>query len=536
MAISDAQSGRAGPSRGFAWSNPGLLWFVLGVLAPLPLFWFGLVNLAQEWATPEYSHGPLIPLLSGYMFMREMAMMPPSAQPVRDRGPGFFVVALALGLAAFGNLVKIPDIVFYAMIIWVMGLVLTCFGFRRGMFFWPSVLHLVFMLPLPTFIEWQVTTTLQFISSEIGVWLVAAAGIPVYLDGNIIDLGVYKLQVAEACSGLRYLFPIMSFSYIFCVLYRGPRFHKAALLLAAVPLAVLMNSFRIGMIGILVDNYGIEQAEGFLHMFEGWVIFGACIALLFGLAKLLQKLSGDTRPLSVALDLDFVSLGPQFRRAQDIVPSRPLIAVAALSVATSLAWFAAPQAQPAEVGRKDFALFPMQMADWVGVRGAPLEPEIERVLAADDYISANFRAPGKSAPVDLWMAYYKKQTQGQAIHSPEVCLPGGGWEMFDIEPTEITLPESTGFPPFHLNRAIIQKGESQQLVYYWFEQAGRRLTNDFVAKGWVVWDSATRGRTDGALVRLVTPIVPQQGVEAADARLQGFLADMMPRLGAYIPE
>ncbi len=107
---------------------------------------------------------------------------------------------------------------------------------------------------------------------------------PVFLEGNIIDLGVYKLQVAEACSGLRYLFPILSFSYLFAILYRGPVWHKAVLLLSAAPLTVFMNSFRIGVIGVLVNQYGIEQAEGFLHFFEGWVIFIACISVLFLMA------------------------------------------------------------------------------------------------------------------------------------------------------------------------------------------------------------------------------------------------------------
>jgi exosortase len=69
--------------------------------------------------------------------------------------------------------------------------------------------------------------------------------VPVFLEGNIIDLGVYKLHVAEACSGLRYLFPILSFSYIFAVLYKGPMWHKAVLLISAAPITVLMNSVRI---------------------------------------------------------------------------------------------------------------------------------------------------------------------------------------------------------------------------------------------------------------------------------------------------
>ena len=161
------------------------------------------------------------------------------------------------------------------------------------------MLHLVFMLPLPQFLYWKINTALQFLSSEIGVAFVRVMDVPVFLDGNVIDLGVYKLMVAEACSGLRYLFPIMSFSYVFAVLYTGARWHKIVLLLSAVPIAVLMNALRIGVIGVLVDRYGIGQAEGFLHFFEGWIIFLSCIAILFlmvqGDAAALRRPPADRR-------------------------------------------------------------------------------------------------------------------------------------------------------------------------------------------------------------------------------------------------
>jgi exosortase D (VPLPA-CTERM-specific) len=216
--------------------------------------------------------------------LRELRRLPPPKPVVQDRAPGLVVITLALLLAIAGNLTRIPDIVTYAFIIWVGGVVLTIFGWERGKLHQLGVVHLIFMLPLPQFVYLKLTIVLQTISSEIGVWFVALMGVPVYLEGNVIDLGVYKLQVAEACSGLRYLFPILSFSYLFAILYRGPVWHKVVLLLAAAPLTVLMNSFRIGMIGVMVNSYGIEQAEGFLHFFEGWIIFGACIAILFLMA------------------------------------------------------------------------------------------------------------------------------------------------------------------------------------------------------------------------------------------------------------
>jgi EpsI family protein len=137
--------------------------------------------------------------------------------------------------------------------------------------------------------------------------------------------------------------------------------------------------------------------------------------------------------------------------------------------------------------------------------------------------------------VDFFVAYYDKQTEGSGIHSPEVCLPAGGWEIFSLEPTEISLPE-TGFGTFEVNRAVIQQGLNKQLVYYWFEGRGRRLTNDFVAKFYTVADSMTMGRTDGALARVITPIGAGETEADAEARLQRFLTAAIDRLPDFVPE
>lgn len=514
-------------------SPTGLAWLALAVISTLPLFWFGLAGLAREWARPEFSHGPVIPILSFYMFLREMKAVPPNSAPITDRWPGVIVLGAGLMLAIVGNLVQIDDLVFYALIVWVGGLILTGFGWRRGIIFWPSVLHLVFMLPLPNFIYWKINTSLQLVSSEIGVAIVRLANVPVYLDGNVIDLGVYKLLVAEACSGLRYLFPIMSFSYVFAVLYNGPRWHKLVLLLSAVPIAVLMNSFRIGMIGVLVDRYGIGQAEGFLHFFEGWIIFLSCIAILFGMAVLMRRLSGDRRPLGDAIDMDFSGLGGQLARVLQTEPSRALATAALLTAALSAAWVMAPARAAVEVDRDPFALFPRELAGWSGVTST-LEPDVATILGADDYLAAYYRHPNEAAGVDLFLSYYHRQTEGNSIHSPEVCLPGAGWEVAQIQPIELMLPD-TRVGTISLNRAIIQKGLERQLVYYWFEGRGRQMTNDFAAKFYTLADSLTMGRSDGGLVRVITAIGPD-GEAAADDRLQRFLIASTDRLDRYLPQ
>lgn len=513
----------------------GLFWFVLLLAGSVPVFWIGIVSLGDAWATPEYSQGPLIPLISLYLFLRELRRSPIPDPTIRDRWPGVLLIFAALVLAVFGNLTRIPDIVTYAMILWLGGVVLTVFGWRRGRLHQLPVLHLIFMLPLPQFIYWQLTIFLQGVSSELGVWFVSLAGVSVYLEGNVIDLGVYKLQVAEACSGLRYLFPILSFSYLFAILYRGPIWHKAVLLLAAAPLTVLMNSVRIGVIGVLVDSYGIEQAEGFLHFFEGWVIFLACILILFGMAIALQKLTPDPKPLGEVIDLDFQGFGAISGRMFGIRPSLALATGALITLAVSLTWVAQKSGPATPVDRRPFLLFPMQLSEWSG-SSSRLEPDIEEVLGADDYLQASYISTETGQRVSLFSAFYDKQTEGSGIHSPEVCLPVGGWEVFSLDPHKVDMT-GTGYGVFEVNRAVIQKGLSKQLVYYWFEQRGKRMTNDFKAKAVVIYDSLTMGRTDGALVRYVTPLGAGKNAEAeAEAQLQAFMKLSLKRLPEFVPE
>lgn len=505
------------------------------VLASLPIFWLALESLAEVWATPEYSHGPLIPLISLYLFLRELRDKEPLplGTPV-DRRPGLLVITAALALAVLGNATSVPDVVSYALIIWVGGVVLACFGWAEGRRHQMPVLHLIFMLPLPQILYWKLTIFLQGVSSELGVWFIKLVEVPVYLDGNIIDLGPYKLQVAEACSGLRYLFPILSFSYLMAILYRGPYWHKVFLFLLAAPLTVFMNAFRIGVIGILVNSYGIEQADGFLHFFEGWVIFGACVGLLFITALLLQQLTHAPKSLSEAIDLDFQGLGPQMAKVLQLPVSRALGLALLVTAAVSAAFLLAPRPEPQVPPRDSFGLFPSRMGEWSGYF-ATLDSDIEEVLGATDYINSVYTSQEQAAPVEFFAAWYHSQTEGEGIHSPEVCLPNGGWEIYSLDQHEVTIP-GTIYGTFTVNRAVIEKGLRRQLVYYWFEQRGVRMTNDVAAKFSVLRDTLTRGRSDGAMVRFVTRI--NEGESEADAtlRLEALMAEALEPLPRYIPE
>ena len=364
----------------------GVFWFLVACVAAGIFFSNGINALLTAWQLPEYSHGPLIPVLSGLLFLRQLKDVPVDLSSPRNRWPGVILVAFSIAFGALGILANIDDIVAYALILWVGGILLVSWGWNTGKHFWPGVVHLVYMLPLPGVIYFKTTTYLQFVSSELGVWFLRLMDVPVFLEGNIIDLGVVKLHVAEACSGLRYMFPIMSFSYIFATLYRGPVWHKLTLLLAAVPIAIVMNSVRIAVAGIIVQRYGNEWLEGFTHFFEGWVIFLACIFILFGLAWLMLFLRRDKMSLVEALDLDTTGLGTQALRLRFVQPSRALILSAVLCIGAVAALQSLPERGSLQPARDSFALFPRTLGDWR--QDGPREflaPGIERVLSADDY-------------------------------------------------------------------------------------------------------------------------------------------------------
>lgn len=512
----------------------GTFWLVVAIVAAGIFFSNGINALLTAWQLPEYSHGPLIPVLSALLFLKQLREVPVIPGPRNDRWPGVLVVVFSILFGVVGILSNIDDIVAYALIFWVAGILLISWGWHTGRHFWPGVLHLVFMLPLPGVIYYKVTTSLQYISSELGVWFLRLMDVPVFLDGNIIDLGVMKLHVAEACSGLRYMFPIMSFSYIFATLYKGPSWQKAVLLLAAVPIAIVMNSIRIAVAGIIVQYYGDAWLEGFTHFFEGWVIFLACIMILFALAWLMLLLHPDHPSLTDALDLDVEGLGTQIARIRYVFPSAALVTAAGAMVVMVMALQAMPERGTTLQERDSFALFPRELDGWrqAGPREF-LKPEVASTLGADDYHQVSFTKAGTDGHVGLFMAWYNDQSEG-GVHSPEVCLPGSGWEIAWLERTDLSQALGTDLP-FRVNRAIIQKGETRMMVYYWFQQKERRVAWDFAAKFWLMVDGVRTGRTDGALVRLTTPIARGEADANAEARLMEMLQAIQKPLPRFIP-
>jgi exosortase D (VPLPA-CTERM-specific) len=390
----------------------------------------------------------------------------------------------------------------------------------------------VFAIPLPYFLDAELSSRLQLISSQLGVYFIRFFGVPVYLTGNVIDLGTYKLQVAEACSGLRYLYPLLSLGFLAAYLFQAPLWQRALVFLSAVPITIVMNSFRIGITGLMVDRWGIEQAQGVLHFFEGWVIFIACAAIMAAEIFVLARFGSGKRFSQIFHNpkvFPAVAQDPQWKsRSPGTVP---LLACLMVLCAVGVASFNINERHEIVPDRVRFISFPTTLGDWLG-HPSLMEADIERTLGVDDYILSDYVNP-RNDVVNFYIAYYASQRKGSSPHSPEVCIPGGGWQITKFERMNYKS-QSLGIN-LPLNRVIIARDNGKQLVYYWFVQRGRNIANEYWSKWYLLVDAITKGRTDGALVRLVTPLRANEPEQAADERLQAFIDQLEPRLKSYLP-
>ena len=264
---------------------------IAAVLVSLAGFGGALSDLVRRWSgQEEYSHGFLIPVVSAWLLWTRRDALRESIGRPSLAGPALILLALAMHVV--GELGAIWILSQVGFVLALIGIVLALGGYSLLRVAFIPIVYLLFAIPLPYFIDAVLTLKLQLISSELGVFFIQLFQIPVYLDGNIIDMGTYKLQVVEACSGLRYLYPLLSLSFLAAYLFQGRLWQRILVFLSSIPIAIGMNGFRIGFVGFLVDRWGTAMAEGALHFFEGWVIFLACSALLAGEIFVLAHISG----------------------------------------------------------------------------------------------------------------------------------------------------------------------------------------------------------------------------------------------------
>jgi exosortase len=266
-------------------------WWQLIVLGAALLWLYVpvLTRLISQWIhDPNYSHGFFVPAFSFYVLWQERDRL--RKIPLRPSWSGLLLLAIAVVVLAAGTLGAELFLSRSSFLIAIAGLVVLFFGWnylRAVLFPW---LFLLLMIPIPNIIFNQITFPLQLLASKVAAFVLPLLGVPVLREGNVIQLPVMTLEVAEACSGIRSLMSLTTLAIIYGYLLEARISTRVILALASIPIAVIANGLRIIGTGLLVQYWDPEKAEGFFHAFSGWLIFVVSLLLLFLLHRGLQKL------------------------------------------------------------------------------------------------------------------------------------------------------------------------------------------------------------------------------------------------------
>lgn len=511
------------------WVRHPIMILVAGLVGASLLYLPNLTALVNEWLTSdEYGHGILLPFVAAYFVWQRRSDY--LAEQPRPSWSSVVLILLSVVTTLIAIKTSSMSLMSYSYLILVGAVILACYGYR---FVWLSAFPLLLLalaVPLPGSTIITLTSELQLLSSDFGVWIIRLFGISVFLEGNVIDLGDYQLFVAEACSGLRYLFSLVTLGAVIAYMIQAPFWMKALTVAVTIPISIFMNSLRIAITGVLVKEMGISAAEGFFHEFEGLVVFAGAFSLLIASVWLMSFLLPGRPSLARLFDMPAPAARPRAETGS-FAPLIPVVVAVSLVIGHAATIPISNQALVVP-DREPFALFPESIGGGATIRTGSFSDQIVEMLNADDYLVADFGADDGVA-VNLHMAYYKTQDQGKGLHSPSICLPGGGWDI--IHESTVGIPSTNTEQPALANRVVIRKGRTSNLVYFWIRQQDRTFASENRARIHRLMTSITRNRTDGALIRVIRPIV-NNDLDAADKSVQAFIGHLDPLLPRFLPQ
>jgi exosortase len=274
------------------WQGAVLLLLVIWLYASI------LARLFAQWINdPNFSHGIFVPLFALFVLWQDrnrLKLIEPAPSWV-----GLPIIVVALSMLILGVLGAELFFSRGSLLVLLAGLIILFQGwnlFRAVLFPWAV---LVLMIPIPSLLLQKVTFPLQMLASRVASVLLPLVGVPVLREGNVIVLPSMPLEVAEACSGIRSLLSLVTLAIIYGFLMDRRNWVRFVLACSAVPIAVVANSFRVFGTGLLVQYWDPEKAEGFFHLFSGWLIFVVSLIMLFTLHRVINwiwKFEPEVKP------------------------------------------------------------------------------------------------------------------------------------------------------------------------------------------------------------------------------------------------
>jgi len=505
------------------------IWLKAWVLLALFIaaYWIPLRAMVNTWLNnDDYSYGFLIPLLSLYLIWDMRSRL--KGVKIRSSWAVLPLLILLVLLSIYGILGSSGNISMPAIPLLIIGFTAFCFGIDITSRLILPLGFLVFMVPIPPVLERTIGMYLKSISSKLGGAIIQLSNISVHVSGNVIDLGVTQLQVVDACSGLRYLFPLLALGIVYAYFFERIWWKRIFCVVATIPIAVLTNAFRIGITGILAEKIDPGIAEGFFHGFSGWVMFMVAFCVLFIIGRILRFFPPKY------LGLRETNASPQEPTQYDSGISKTtgafvtsialLLIVGGLSLST--------KALPAITLRGGIEAFPLSFDQWNG-QSSFIAPDIIDASGAEEAFSADYRK-NDGDNVALYIGYRGTAflANENFFHSPTVCLPASGWKEESI--TTHTIENVPVWGTLKVTQMVLDNLGSRIVVYFWFQTKNTTSHDKNINRFDLAMHAIKRDNTYDLFMRTITTLNPNEDIAAGKKRMDAFVRDMMPALFEFI--
>lgn len=294
------------------------------VLAPLAILtgaaiwavWPVLLSMADRWATdPRYAHGYLVPLFAlALLWIRREPYLGAAFRPSIW---GLLVLAAGAGVQLLGGYFRVQLMEGASLLIYLAGMALLVGGWPALRWAWPSILFLIFMIPLPWRVEKALGPPLQSLATMVSTFTLQTLGFMAFAEGNVIQLNEARIGVVEACSGLSMLITFIALSTGMALVVKRPLIDKVVLILSSIPVALIANIARITLTGILHETAGGEIADHFYHDLAGWLMIPFALVLYWGVIWLFSNILVEVEHATVP-----VGVSPVFPSLSDERPKK----------------------------------------------------------------------------------------------------------------------------------------------------------------------------------------------------------------------
>ena len=479
-----------------------------------------LTGLFSRWMNdPTYSYGMLVPVISTVLIWNSRNKL--FTQPIKPVRWALIAVVASLLLAAFGMSGSIPSLARLAIPLFLLASVLYLLGwaiFKQLLF---PLGFLIFMLPLPAQIQVLVTPWLQTQATQLGASLLQLAGYPASTQGNLILVGETPMNVAEACSGLRYIFPLVGVGLLYSCLFEKHWWKRVANVLIAIPIAILMNAVRIAGTGIAIVQFGEQAGGGIYHDLEAYFVLLSAFFLHFIFSQFLHFFPPYSAPKPELLS---ASVAPRLsmESANRLITHMGVV-ILLLVVLSALT--RSVTAMPAYKLNHALDTFPLNISGWVG-KQYRVPDRIIKASGAEQSFSAVYKNINNDK-IDFYLGFQGEpfRENNRFFHSPEICLPGSGWRT-----QALTQRISGGLK---ITEQISRRNGKKILTQFWFQTNKGTDASAFSHQVRLATQALQRQNSYDLFIRVITEIQDNDSIDQRREILQHFVHHLTRELPAF---